>query len=76
MPRSAASPGSVGFGRLGSGASGLLMTPLPAGHRFSWLPAKAAGPVSGRRLVHSVEQSRAQIDAFIVSHDEKVMPFA
>src|SRR5215510_5648639 len=32
MLRSAASPGSVGFGRFGSGTSGLLMTPLPAGH--------------------------------------------
>src|SRR5262245_24848934 len=32
MLRSAASPGSVGFGRLGGGVSGLLMTPLPAGH--------------------------------------------
>src|SRR5271165_6814062 len=32
MLRSAASPGSVGFGRRGSGASGLLMTSLPAGH--------------------------------------------
>src|SRR5713101_4583454 len=34
MLRSAASPGSVGFGRFGSGTSGLLMTPLPAGHLF------------------------------------------
>src|SRR5262245_25414266 len=32
MLRSAASPGSVGFGRFGSGTSGLLMTPLPTGH--------------------------------------------
>jgi len=32
MLRSAASPGSVGFGRPGSGASGLLISPLPAGH--------------------------------------------
>src|SRR5215471_13901722 len=32
MLRSAASPGSVGFGRFGGGVSGLLMTPLPAGH--------------------------------------------
>jgi len=32
MLRSAASPGSVGFGRPGSGGSGLLKTPLPAGH--------------------------------------------
>jgi hypothetical protein len=30
--RSAASPGSVGFGRFGSGASGLLKKPLPTGH--------------------------------------------
>src|SRR5579862_624212 len=30
MLRSAASPGSVGFGRSGGGVSGLLMTPLPA----------------------------------------------
>src|SRR5262245_36411311 len=35
MLRSAASPGSVGFGRFGSGTSGLLMTPLPTGHLFS-----------------------------------------
>src|SRR5215470_5887545 len=36
MLRSAASPGSVGFGRFGSGTSGLLMTPLPTGHlRFA-----------------------------------------
>src|SRR5262249_48012747 len=34
MLRSAASPGSVGFGRFGSGTSGLLMTPLPTGHLF------------------------------------------
>src|SRR5438093_9458920 len=34
MLRSAASPGSVGFGRFGSGTSGLLMKPLPAGHLF------------------------------------------
>src|SRR5690242_2391140 len=32
MLRSAASPGSVGFGRFGGGTSGLLMTPLPTGH--------------------------------------------
>src|SRR5215472_15416174 len=32
MLRSAASPGSVGFGRCGGGASGLLMTPFPPGH--------------------------------------------
>jgi len=40
MLRSAASPGSVGFGRHGGGASGLLMTPFPAGHPFC-LPAVA-----------------------------------
>ncbi len=34
MLRSAASPGSVGFGRSGGGSSGLLMTPPPAGHLF------------------------------------------
>src|ERR1700752_683465 len=34
MLRSAASPGSVGFGRFGGGTSGLLMTPLPTGHLF------------------------------------------
>jgi hypothetical protein len=34
MLRSAASPESVGFGRPGSDASGLLMTSLPAGHLF------------------------------------------
>src|SRR6476659_1802011 len=32
--RSAASPESVGFGRPGSDASGLLSTSLPAGHLF------------------------------------------
>src|SRR4029450_3076238 len=32
MLRSAASPGSVGLGRVGGGKSGLLMTPLPTGH--------------------------------------------
>src|SRR5262249_52628330 len=36
MLRSAASPGSVGFGRLGSGVSGLLIPSLPAGHLFEW----------------------------------------
>src|SRR4029453_1174003 len=35
MLRSAASPGSVGFGRFGGGTSGLLMTPLPTGHLLS-----------------------------------------
>src|SRR5262245_44490188 len=34
MLRSAASPGSVGFGRFGGGTSGLLMTPLPTGHLY------------------------------------------
>src|SRR5712671_5959680 len=34
MLRSAASPGSVGFGRFGGGTSGLLMTPPPTGHLY------------------------------------------
>src|SRR5262245_20303140 len=46
MLRSAASPGSVGFGRFGGGTSGLLMTPLPTGH----LTLRALG---GSRLIHS-----------------------
>src|ERR1700704_504050 len=39
MLRSAASPGSVGFGRFGGGTSGLLMTPPPTGHLYfpGWL---------------------------------------
>src|SRR5262249_58817303 len=44
MLRSAASPGSVGFGRPGSDGSGLLKTSLPAGH----LPPLQ--PVRFRRL--------------------------
>ena len=43
--RSAASPGSVGFGRSASGESGLLITPLPTGHVF------AGGWRYGRRMV-------------------------
>src|SRR5215470_3467055 len=50
MLRSAASPGSVGFGRFGSGTSGLLMTPLPAGHlRFAAFFGFAASSVQTHR---------------------------
>src|SRR5262249_34381622 len=49
MLRSAASPGSVGFGRSGSGTSGLLMTPLPAGHLFG-LEYQVKGAPAGAPL--------------------------
>src|SRR5258708_35453455 len=57
MLRSAASPGSVGFGRFGGGTSGLLMTPLPTGHLIQgrelllftvWLSGIHEGARSGR----------------------------
>src|SRR6188474_2890398 len=44
MLRSAASPGSVGFGRLGSGVSGLLKVPLSAGHLFTQVRCAILSP--------------------------------
>src|SRR5215469_2279015 len=57
MLRSAASPGSVGFGRHGGGASGLLMTLFPAGHHCvaadlvfaGYPPLRASGKRPGHR---------------------------
>src|SRR5712691_11110890 len=51
MLRSAASPGSVGFGRFGGGTSGLLMTPLPTGHLFQGAPTA---------LIHSLAERNKQ----------------
>src|SRR5208282_1423115 len=59
MLRSAASPGSVGFGRHGSGASGLLMTPFPAGHLASRYLADTCTPKRTCRLARKKGRPQA-----------------
>src|SRR5262245_42225021 len=67
MLRSAASPGSVGFGRPGGGVSGLLMTPLPAGH-IPW-PSRWLGLVGrtpGRtRETYLLDLGFAELDVLL-----------
>src|SRR5215510_1197173 len=76
MLRSAASPGSVGFGRFGSGTSGLLMTPLPAGHLRSaaenaaerhrapeWAPLSFVATLSVRAMSFVCDRARYLIFA-------------
>src|SRR5215467_8083602 len=79
MLRSAASPGSVGFGRFGSGTSGLLMTPLPTGHLRSrgrdrlpkrQTPEKTTNAKGARRAPLSlVARARALLDLCLAELD-------
>src|SRR5262245_789403 len=70
MLRSAASPGSVGFGRFGSGTSGLLMTPLPTGHlpsqsRLSKTNSKGAHEAPLVRLEALLDLRFAKLDVLL-----------
>src|SRR5262245_26901347 len=71
MLRSAASPGSVGFGRFGSGTSGLLMTPLPAGHLPSVAEKDTGRPLGAlvMRVASFAARSSALLDLRLAELD-------